>query len=243
MSEEINATLLDESRVDLVELLRAEIQRDGRITFARFMQQALTHPQFGYYTAPSNPARPGFSGDFLTAPETDPIFGHALARQVAECYARLGGPTQFVVREFGGGGGVLARQLIDGLRNECPTMLPALRYELSDINAARAMHALEELRRAAPDVDVAIAGEAPITGLALANELLDAFPVHRLRVKDGALREIYVAWQAGWFVDELGDLSDGHLATPLSDLPLQEGQTLEVAPAAWTWARDLGAAD
>ena len=74
----------------------------------------------------------------------------------------------------------------------------------------------------------------------LANELLDAFPVHRLRVVAGALHELYVCWRDGWFADELGELSDARLAEPLADLPLLEGQTLEVSPAAWEWARALG---
>ena len=72
------------------EAIRAEIARRGPIPFADFMALALGHPGGGYYTAPG--ARPTRGGDFLTAPELHPIFGAALARQVAEAWERLGRP-------------------------------------------------------------------------------------------------------------------------------------------------------
>ena len=79
---DIRDDMLRDSSPELVALLREEIERDGRITFARFMELSLTHPKHGYYA--SGAQRAGFEGDFLTGPETHRIFGHALARQVAE---------------------------------------------------------------------------------------------------------------------------------------------------------------
>ena len=240
MTDAVNEALLRESQPEVVELLRAEIACAGRITFARFMERALTHPEFGYYTAADATARAGVGGDFLTAPETDAIFGHTLARQIAECFDRLGRPTSFTLRESGGGAGTLARQLVEGLREERPDMLPTLRYELGDINAPHTAAALMVLRDVAPDVTFAPESSSALNGVVLANELLDAFPVHRLRVVDGSLREVYVGWRDGWFADEVGELSDASLAQPLADLSLLEGQALEVSPAAWEWARALG---
>ena len=236
--DDVRDDRLRESRAELVALLRAEIARDGRITFARFMDAALAHPDYGYYTA--REPRAGFAGDFLTAPETHPIFGHALARQVAECWDRLGRPDAFTVREAGGGAGTLAARIVAGLRVERPDVLAALRYELGDLNVARVADALAALRRVAPDVVFAAATDTPFSGLLLANELLDALPVHRLRVVGGELREVYVIWRHGWFADELGELSDPRLAAPLAGLALAEGQALEVCPAAWAWAGAIG---
>ncbi len=68
----------------LVERIRAEIARDGPITFARFMDLALYEPDLGYYRSAAE--RPGRAGDFLTAPETHPIFGAAIARQLDEVH-------------------------------------------------------------------------------------------------------------------------------------------------------------
>ena len=91
---------------ELVARIRAEIERDGPIPFARFMDLALYDPLGGYYRAPA--ARPGRDGDFLTAPEAHPIFGAALARAVADAWDRLGRPEGFILREYGAGTGALA---------------------------------------------------------------------------------------------------------------------------------------
>ena len=95
------------STPDLVERLHDEIAANGPMTFARFMDAALYDPTHGYYR--SDERRPGRGGDFLTAPEATPLFGITIARQIAECWERLGSPGQFVVREYGGGvgGGLL----------------------------------------------------------------------------------------------------------------------------------------
>ncbi len=86
--------------------IRDEIRRDGPITFARFMDLALYDPDGGYYR--SNEARPGRTGDFLTAPETHPIFGGTLSRFVEDAWRRLDRPSRFIVREHGAGEGALA---------------------------------------------------------------------------------------------------------------------------------------
>jgi SAM-dependent MidA family methyltransferase len=231
--------LLAESRVELVRLLQSEIAAMGRITFARFMQHALYHPDFGYY-ATGGP-RAGFQGDFLTGPETHAIFGHAVARQIAECWERLGRPEPFVVREQGAGSGTLARDVMSGLRGERPDVLAALRYEIGDVNETRVSRALELLRDAGVGEHARVAANDPFTGVLLANELLDAFPVHRLVFSDGQPREVYVSWREGWFADEVGPLSDERLAEPLTGLPLVEGQRMEVSPSAWDWAASLAA--
>ncbi|HEU5424518.1 MAG TPA: SAM-dependent methyltransferase, partial [Nitrolancea sp.] len=84
-----------ESNPELVAAIRDEVVRAGRITFARFMELALYHPEHGYYRAAA--VRPGRAGDFLTAPEAHPIFGHALARQLDEMWHVLGQPAPFIL--------------------------------------------------------------------------------------------------------------------------------------------------
>ena len=98
---------------DLAVRIRDEIARTGPITFARFMDLALYDPDGGYYRAEA--ARPGHAGDFLTASETHPIFGAALARGLTEVWERLGQPGPFVLRELGAGTGTFALSVLDGL--------------------------------------------------------------------------------------------------------------------------------
>lgn len=229
---------LAESRAPLVELLHQDIERSGPITFARFMEAVLAHPTLGYYQAEESPV--GSTGDFLTAPESDPIFGRTLARQVIDCWERLDGPAPFVVREFGAGSGALARDLLTGLASEAPEVLAATRYELSDLSQRRVTQALSLLAEAGFGGQVGLALKEPVIGLLLANELLDAFPVHRLVWRADGPRELYAGWRDGWFADVEGPVSDERIGSILVGVSLSEGQRLEVSLAALDWAAGLG---
>ncbi|HET7035157.1 MAG TPA: SAM-dependent methyltransferase [Thermomicrobiaceae bacterium] len=226
-----------ESNAELVAAIRAEIARQGPITFARFMELALYHPEHGYYRAAA--ARPGRGGDFLTAPEAHPIFGHALARQLDEMWRVLGQPTPFTLREYGAGAGTLALALLAGLRADDSPLLPQLRYQPVEINARRRAELAEKLAESGFDEQLAEPDQTPFTGCVLANEFIDAFPVHRLLRHDGVLREVYVAWRDGWFAEELGPPSTPAIAAQLVEegIELAEGQRAEVNLGAGDWVR------
>jgi len=88
------------------ELLAAEIRRDGPIGFARFMEVALYHPQYGYYRRAHDPF--GRAGDFFTAEQIQPAFGILLAARVRQLYAAMGEPADFTVVDLGAGRGEMA---------------------------------------------------------------------------------------------------------------------------------------
>ena len=229
----------------LVAAIQAEIAAaDGRITFSRFMELALYHPLHGYYL--SDERRPGRPGDFLTAPEAHPFFGITLARQIAECWQRLGQPTPFVVREYGPGIGGLAWDIVGGLRREAPACLESLSYRLVERNARRAAEAVAAFSQEGlghrvtvedPETDIL----PPITGVVLANEVADAFPVHRLIWQDGALREGWVVATDDGFAEEIGELSPPALAANPEQMlrdagvSLDAGDRIEISPAAADW--------
>ena len=110
----ISALDLDlvEGDAELEAAIRDEIAATGPMTFARFMELALYHPERGYYRNAA--ARPGRDGDFLTAPEAHPIFGQAIARLAIDVWSALGRPATFTIREHGAGSGALAAALVDG---------------------------------------------------------------------------------------------------------------------------------
>ncbi|MER3436687.1 MAG: SAM-dependent methyltransferase, partial [Chloroflexota bacterium] len=128
----------------LIAIIRDEIARQGgQISFAQFMELALYHPVHGYYLSPER--RPGRPGDFITAPEATPYFGLTLARQIAECWERLGEPARFEVREYGGGVGGLAYDVIAGLSEAAPGAFSALIYRLIELNPYRRAEATEAM--------------------------------------------------------------------------------------------------
>jgi SAM-dependent MidA family methyltransferase len=225
--------------------IRAEIARRGSIPFADFMALALGHAEGGYYTAST--ARPTRGGDFLTAPELHPVFGATLARQVAEAWDRLGRPSPFTLLEYGAGAGTLALAILAGLRDDGSPLADALVYAPEELSA----HRVAEIEKGAAAAGLAIvdAGAldlAPAAGVVLANEFLDALPVHLVEVREGQPREVHVGVGCdGAFEDVLGELSGAAVAEHLAALDRQgialvEGQRLEVRPAVDGWADQVG---
>ena len=219
------------SDADLVARIRAEINRDGPMTFARFMSLALYDPAAGYYR--TGAGGPGRQGDFLTAPETHPIFGWALARQIDDLWRVLGEPASFVVREHGAGAGALALATLDGLRRSGSPLLESITWQLVDVDPGRLELAHRRADEAGLADRLAEADERPIVGCVLANELLDALPVHRLVMRGGSLREVLVTWKdggGGGFVDVEAEPSTPALAERLAaeNVDLADGQRAEV---------------
>jgi SAM-dependent MidA family methyltransferase len=209
----------------LVVLIRAEIERNGPITFARFMQRALYEPGLGYYAVSA--ARPTRAGDFLTAPELHPIFGHALARQLDEMWRRLGRPETFVLREYGAGSGALYLALVDGLVRTGSGLAAALSYQ-----------PIETEGRQVADSPTG----GPMIGCVLANEFLDALPVQRVVQAGDVLRELRVDWRAGRFVEVAAEPADARLQAWFDErhIRLEDGQVAEACLAMLDWLADIG---
>ena len=83
------------------EILAAEIRRNGPVTFRRFMDVALYHPEYGYYRRGRDPF--GKEGDFYTAEQIQPVFGLLMAAQIRRLYRDMGEPRDFTVVELGAG--------------------------------------------------------------------------------------------------------------------------------------------
>jgi len=241
---------LPESDPRLVERIAGEIRRDGPMSFARFMDIALYDPDAGYYTAArdSDAAEtgPGRAGDFLTAPEGHPIFGWAIARHLESVWVALERPARFVVREHGAGSGALAAGILDGLRRSRSPLLEAIRYQPVDAASPRLVALGQRLDSLGLAEHVEAADERPEPGATLANELLDALPVHRVEGgPKGALLERFVALAPdGAFTTTLGEPSTTALAARLEaeGVRLAPGQQAEVCLALEPWIARAAAA-
>ena len=82
-------------------------------------------------------------------------------------------------------------------------------------------------------------------GVVLANEFLDALPVHRVVLRDGKLLELYVVWRDG-FAEIAAEPSTPELAARLADDgvadQLAEGQVAEICLGLAPWLDDVAAA-
>ena len=182
---------LPESDPRLVAKIASEIRAGGPMAFARFMELALYDPEAGYYT--TGATGPGRHGDFLTAPEGHPIFGWSIARHLESVWDALDRPVHFVVREHGAGSGALAAGILDGLRRSGSALLDAISYQAIDVAPGRLDALAERLASDGLDAHFEPFDPTPAPGVVLANELLDALPVHMVEGgPDGKLVERFV---------------------------------------------------
>jgi SAM-dependent MidA family methyltransferase len=256
----------------LVAEIVAEIHASGPITFARFMELALYHPRFGYYTRESGQEqigedkigpdragedRIGWSGDYYTSSDVHPALSHALARQVRQVDELLGRPDPFTVVEMGAGKGLLARDFLAANAKESAPFSNRLRYVL--VERSPAMKAAQRANLAAwsgsPDTSGRVSWlnsleelePDTVVGVMLSNELVDALPVHRITIEGGALKEIFVDYEGGRFCERLQPLSTQALSDYLHrltqwEITLREGYRTEINLEALAWMTQVARA-
>jgi SAM-dependent MidA family methyltransferase len=236
---------------ELIAAISSEIIRNGPIPFVRFMELALYHPQFGYYMRQPDGAdheRIGWSGDFYTSSDVHPILGRAIAAQARQMDELVGYPTPFTIVEAGAGKGLLARDCLAAIHAERDGFASRVRYVL--IERSPAMRGLQRQNLAAwlstPGLVTwveSLDGLAPqsVTGLFFSNELVDAFPVHRVQVVAGRTEELYVDYRDGHFVNCFKPLSTAVLAQYLQQLnpAWPEGYRTEVNLLAIDWMEQV----
>jgi SAM-dependent MidA family methyltransferase len=226
--------------LSLLPLLLSRIRQRGPITVAEFMELALYHPELGYYSRSAQ--RSGRNGDFYTSVDVGPMFGELIAVQLAEMWAVLrgAGAAQFDLVEAGAGNGRLARDILDAASRDHPEFYDRIRLTLIERSGdARAAHADMLGPHAARLVNSTDRLPRSMIGAIVANELLDALPVHVITMTTEGLREIGVAERNGVLVEVEIPLSSPALKPPVK---LGLGDRLEVALEASDWIRDAAAA-
>lgn len=180
---------------------------------------------------------PGKKGDFITSPLVHRAFGEAVARQILEMDEQLGHPDPFMLIEFGGADGQLALDILKCLSQESPNFYARLNYGISDFPESIQKFqsrfekefptALENIQFFPPFGPSFTHPGAEFPGCVLANEFIDALPIHLVVKRGTEFREIFIAEVNGRFeIVELPlsrevlqfieatrfDLPDGHFA-------------------------------
>jgi SAM-dependent MidA family methyltransferase len=222
-----------------------------RITFAQFMDLALYHPEYGYYS--SDALKIGFKGgDFFTSPNLCTDFGELLAEQFFQMWEILGKPVPFSLVEMGAGQGLLALHILKYHQQHYPDFFTALEY----IIVEKSPTLRQEQQQRLQDLPVCWCNleDIPpnaIVGCFFSNELVDAFPVHQFTLETGELREIYVTTdnneketnpQCPSFVEVTGEPSTPQLAEYLDLVKMNftqsaypDGYRSEINLAAGDW--------
>jgi len=226
----------------LTDFLRTAIAERGPVSFAWFMEQALYHPEFGYYS--SGQGQIGRRGDYFTNVSVGPLFGRMLAAQFEEMWEIMGRPGDFTIVEQGAHHGDFAKDVLEALRESSPEFFSALRYcviEPFPILESRQRDKLGDFtdkmswRKSVSDLE-------QFSGVHFSNELLDAMPVHLIS------REGNEDWKER-LIDKLGDgftfvtgpIADEKLRRHLKKVPrFGEGiYETEVNLAALDWVESV----
>jgi len=158
----------------LVELIRKSIRAQGPQSFAWFMQQALYHPEHGYYS--SGRCVIGHKGDYFTNVSVGPLFGQLLVAQFSEIWERLGRTKDFVIVEQGAHDGQFALDVLEFVQKHLPEFFDALRYRIVEPFPILEQQQRRKLEAFGDKVSWSDSLE-PFTGVHFSNELLDAMPV------------------------------------------------------------------
>ncbi len=222
----------------LADRLHDRIRREGPITFYEWMKAALYDPEQGYYCR-ADREKWGRAGDYHTSPERSLLFASTLARYFAGLHAALGSPREWTIVEAGAGGGHFAETVLLTLQQRFPEVFVATRYVIDEVSPSSRSQTQDRLARFGTRVEFKDLQELQTLNPAIifANELLDAFPVHRVTMREGRLCEFYVGLSESgdfeWAVDAPGQGLAKHLDQ--FGVQLIDSQIAEINPGIEQW--------
>jgi SAM-dependent MidA family methyltransferase len=235
-----------DSNPDLAGIIIERIREGGPISFRNFMELALYHPEFGYYTSPGE--KIGKEGDYYTSPHLTPVFGRLIGKQISEMGRLLGGGELSIV-EMGAGKGLLAWDVLDFLKTEDKGLYANIRYHIIEVSNWLKTKQRDALKNHPvfwyKSLDNLTTG---IKGVFISNELVDSFPVHLIIIKKGRPMEVFVDWSEGScgvegrFVETTGNPSTDALEDYFRVLgvSLPDGYRTEVNLDALKWIERIG---
>ncbi|WP_022850413.1 class I SAM-dependent methyltransferase [Limisalsivibrio acetivorans] len=214
-----------------------EMVKENRMTFAEFMDKALYDPEHGYYQK-ENPF--GIQGSFYTSVDASSSFGRTISDAMRDTVRRLSLPANFC--EMGAGSGMLACDVLDRVKEKDPDFYEGLSYTIIEKSAYLIERQKEVLKEHEGHVKwIAFEELNGFEGVFFSNELVDAFPVHRvIRIND-ELKELFVIHHEGKLTFWPDDISDPAIKDYLDAIGLRvaEGQIVEINLNMLEWQKQL----
>ena len=231
---------------NISEYLKQLIKANGKITFARYMDIALYHPEFGYYC--TDIPKIGKDGDYYTSPDVHPFMGQVLGTQLIKMWEILGKETFYIV-EMGAGKGVMALDILKYIKENAQMFYERLTYiiiEKSNTFRADQMKLLSPFRKKIQWLDSIswFNNSKKLIGTFISNELVDALPFHRVYQDGNTLKELFVTIEQDKFVEEVGELSTDKLLHYVKRLKisLTDGMKTEINLEAMNWMKSVASA-
>lgn len=226
-----------EHSTHLTQFIQHDIKAHGGwISFARYMELALYAPGLGYYTAGAH--KFGEAGDFITAPELSVLFGKTLAHQMQQIMAQ----SAPHILELGAGSGKLAVDILTELAdlNALPDSYSILEVS-ADLRQRQRALMQEKLPHLLARVQWLDALPENFSGAMIANEVLDALPVHLVDWRDGTVLERGVVANDAGFTYATRDIADPALLTVVQNINVPDDYQSEICLAARGLIQSLAA--
>lgn len=201
----------------LSEEIRDHIRKNGPVSFAWFMDQALYHPLYGYYS--SERTRIGRAGDFFTNVSVGEVFGAILADQFVELFGLLGAPDTVKLVEQGAENAQLAKDVLKALTGKPKSA--GWEYWIVEPSVKKIASQKAYLGTLSipvhwiPD----LASLRSVSGILFCNELLDALPCHLVEHDGEDWKEVCVEEKNGTFGFMSRPIDDQKLANQVECLP------------------------
>ncbi len=223
---------------ELEKIVFDKINEKGRITFKEYMETALYHPKLGYYQK-DNPF--GTQGSFYTSVNASESFGNTLASAYKNVIETLNLDKN--ICEMGAGSGLLANDILNFSKQNFPEFYSNLTYYIVE----RSEHLIERQRELLKPHEgkvkwISFEKLNDFNGVFHSNELVDAFPVHRLIKIDDEIKELYVINNEGkldLFPDELSTIELQNYIEKMEIKPVNK-QMFEINLDAVNWIKALG---
>lgn len=219
--------------MNAADVIISTINKKGPISFRDFMEIALYHPEYGYYTSAGD--KIGQNGDFYTSPFVTSAFGQMIAKQIMEMWEQLN-VSEFTIVEYGAGTGILCRDIVNYIKTNIQSD-KHLNYFIIEISPS-----LRETQAAIVPAGVkwvnSINEMKPFAGCVLSNEVVDNFPVHQVYMEK-ELKELYIDHTE--FFKEVLQPASTSLCEYLDQLniSLPEGAKAEINLDAIQWLKDI----
>jgi SAM-dependent MidA family methyltransferase len=227
----------------LVTLIRDHLHRHGPVPFPWFMEQALYHPAYGYYT--STRLRIGRQGDYYTNVSVGPLYGELLASQLIEMWKLLGNRPGFTIVEEGAEDGQLAVDILSAIKEESSEAAACIRYTILEPIPEKQLQQRARLQPFFLDKVTWLNGLDDLenlTGAFISNELVDAMPVHLVLYRDDQWSELWVDISGKNFCFVPAKIEAPALvqATDNLPVPVTSPYRTEVNLAATRWIQAVG---
>lgn len=212
---------------EIERIIVQRIKEKGRISYKEFIEIALYYPGLGYYYR----FCPGKKGDFITSPTSSSLFGFVIGNFITKLFPYF--KEGFSILELGGGGGFLARDILNFIKENEPSIFERIEYKIFELFKRGDREEKISYLTSLESVE-------DFEGLIISNEFFDSLPFRIVENFKGKIMEVYVKYDNKFF-EELGELSrEAQEYLKKFPVKLEKGERAEIRIKDYEFMKEIG---